>query len=94
VIQAIGIARKIRSALSEPYRLNAGRADAAEILVEHRCTASIGIALLDSDEATLDDALSCADKAMYQAKREGPNSIRLLDTASRFAQGGLGGAGR
>jgi len=71
--QAEGIARKILAALAEPYQLThpdgSGR-------VEHRCTASIGLAVFDGtgDE---EDALRRADTAMYRAKEAGRNRIAV-----------------
>ncbi len=69
--QAERIAGKILEGLSEPYRLT--RPDGAGT-VDHRCTASIGVALFDGagDE---EDALRCADTAMYRAKEGGRNRI-------------------
>lgn len=69
--QAEGITRKILEALAEPYRLT--RPDGAGT-VNHRCTASIGVALFDGagDE---EDALRRADTAMYRAKEGGRNRI-------------------
>ncbi len=73
--QATGIAEKIRTALSAPYRLHLlqTRGDIEEI--EHRCTSSIGIALFTGLGAGADDILKQADMAMYRAKTEGRNRI-------------------
>ena len=65
--QAGFVAEKIRTVLSEPYRLTD--------TIEHQCTASIGVALFISHEASQDDLLKRADAAMYQAKKSGRNSI-------------------
>jgi diguanylate cyclase (GGDEF)-like protein len=79
----LGIARKIRQALSEPYRLAEPPDDPPEAEVLRLCTASIGLALFDAETGSVDALLSRADRAMYQAKADGPNSIRLADdTAS------------
>lgn len=72
--QAKVVAEKIRSVLSEPYLLKVSRAGASDTRVEHRCTASIGVALFGDDkEACDDDLLKWADMAMYQAKTSGNN---------------------
>ncbi|MCM5679231.1 EAL domain-containing protein [Schlegelella sp. S2-27] len=43
-----------------------------------RVSISIGIALLPRDARTADDAMQCADAAMYQAKREGKDAFRFF----------------
>lgn len=43
--------------------------------VEHHCTASIGVVLFNNHDASHEDILKWADKAMYQAKESGRNSI-------------------
>jgi diguanylate cyclase (GGDEF)-like protein len=77
--QASLIAEKIRSALSEPYPLSAKHQGMADTLVEHRCTASIGVALFLGNEASQVDILKWADGAMYKAKGAGRNVIWFHD---------------
>jgi len=62
-------AEKIRSALVEPMII-AGH--------ELHSSASIGVALLPVDAACAEDALKYADKAMYQAKSSGRNTIQFF----------------
>ncbi len=64
--QALAIAEKVRDALAAPYRLASG--NAAGTLIEHRCSASIGVALFLGHEASQDEVLKWADAAMYEAK--------------------------
>ena len=78
-LQARIVAEKISKTLSEPYRLNARRDGKADVAVEHRCTASIGVVLFTDHEANQDDLLKWADSAMYQAKEAGRNMIRFYD---------------
>jgi diguanylate cyclase (GGDEF)-like protein len=78
--QAKLIAEKIRSALSEPYLLTLKHKSEPELAVEHRCTASIGVALFIDHEASQEDILKWADKAMYLAKEAGRNSIRFYES--------------
>jgi diguanylate cyclase (GGDEF)-like protein/PAS domain S-box-containing protein len=67
------LARKILDRVGEPYRL--ARAE-VETAIEHRCTASIGLALFD-EAADEEDILRRADTAMYAAKGEGRNRIAV-----------------
>lgn len=69
-------AEKIRAALAESYRLASTHGSPADALIEHRCTASIGVVVFIDREGTHDDFLRLADAAMYQAKKAGGNVIR------------------
>ena len=77
IAEARIIAEKIRLRLAEPYRLAVKRAGMADATIEHRCTASIGVAVFIDHEISQDTILKRADAAMYQAKASGRNSIRL-----------------
>jgi diguanylate cyclase (GGDEF)-like protein len=68
------VAEKIRSTLSEPYFMNINR-DGFDVIVEHHCTVSIGIALFNDHEGGEDEILKWADAAMYRAKDAGRNMI-------------------
>jgi diguanylate cyclase (GGDEF)-like protein/PAS domain S-box-containing protein len=74
------VAEKIRIALSEPYLLTMKNEGKADTIIEHHCTASIGVALFIDHEASQDDILKWADTAMYQTKEAGGNSIRFYDS--------------
>jgi len=67
--QAQGIAEKIRTALSYPYKI-----DGHELNV----TSSIGVTLFSGDQACVEDILKQADTAMYEAKEAGRNTIKSL----------------
>ncbi|OGB54165.1 MAG: hypothetical protein A2496_07525 [Burkholderiales bacterium RIFOXYC12_FULL_60_6] len=73
--QACLVAEKIRSKLSEVYRLIVVQETAADIFIEHRCTVSIGVTLFVGTEANPKDVLTAADAAMYRAKDAGRNSV-------------------
>ena len=77
------VAEKIRSRLGQPYRLTVHREGAADATIEHRCTASIGVALFINHESSADDLLKWADTAMYQAKEAGRDRIGFYATPVR-----------
>jgi len=81
ITQAGIVAEKIRLALAEPYRLTIKRNGQAESIVDHHCTASIGVALFICPVACQDDIYMWADAAMYRAKEAGRNQVRFFDTA-------------
>lgn len=67
---AEGVARNIRLALTQPFRV------AKRV---HHCTLSIGIALFEDVPMAVDSVLRHADLAMYQAKAAGRNTLRFFD---------------
>ena len=71
--QAMFVAEKIRGILAEPYLLTVEHHGKKDISIEHRCTASLGVVLFMNNEASQDDLIKFADKAMYQAKEAGRN---------------------
>ena len=75
--QARVIAEKIRCALAEPYLLATNSVGTPNTTVCHRCSASIGVAVVFYTEGDIGDILKRADAAMYQAKEEGRNLIRF-----------------
>jgi diguanylate cyclase (GGDEF)-like protein/PAS domain S-box-containing protein len=64
------MATKILDTLSEPYNLSS---------LSSPITASIGVALFQDKEDSVDELLKRADLAMYQAKSAGRNRIRFFD---------------
>lgn len=70
VSQAEVVAEKIHSCLSWPYQLATH---------EYKGTVSIGVALFSDHEYSKEDLLKHADIAMYQAKKDGRNSMRFFD---------------
>jgi len=75
--QAAAIAEKIRMRLSEPYVLPAASSGPATGTIEHRCTASIGVAIFHGRDEGQNSVIDRADAAMYQAKDDGRNRIRF-----------------
>jgi diguanylate cyclase (GGDEF)-like protein/PAS domain S-box-containing protein len=78
--QAKVVAEKIRQILGEPYRLSVLHEGSHKpCIVEHRCTASIGVALFNNHGVTQEDLLKLADAAMYQAKSAGRNRVHFAE---------------
>jgi diguanylate cyclase (GGDEF)-like protein len=75
--QARLVAKKIQAALSAPYLLQVGHDGEPGLTFEHRCTASIGVAMFMNHESDQEDILKWADAAMYEAKEAGRNQIRF-----------------
>jgi len=69
-IEAKTVAEKIISTLNEDYELEN---------VTHHCTVSIGIVLFSDPKSSVDDLLSAADAAMYEAKKSGKNAFNVSD---------------
>jgi diguanylate cyclase (GGDEF)-like protein/PAS domain S-box-containing protein len=65
-----GVATKILSTLGQPYTLGD---------ISYRSTASIGITLLNGEEASTDELMKQADLAMYQSKETGRNAWHFFD---------------
>lgn len=75
--QAAIVAEKIRTILSEPYRLTITHDGKKDVTVEHHCTASVGVVVFINHQGSQDDILKWADTAMYEAKKAGRNLIRF-----------------
>jgi diguanylate cyclase (GGDEF)-like protein/PAS domain S-box-containing protein len=85
------IAEKIRAILAEPYALTIQTGVNAKNTVEHRCTSSIGVVLFINHEASQEDILKWADRAMYQAKDDGRNRVCFFDPKCSQASADLHG---
>ena len=77
--QVKAIAEKIRLRLEMPCRLSTKHAEMPGGMIEHCCTASIGVVVFVDHEISQDNILKWADTAMYQAKESGRNSVRFID---------------
>ncbi len=77
--QVGAIAEKIRNSLAEPYQLSIKHPGQPEVVVEHRCSASIGVVVFIKQEADEADLLKWADAAMYQAKNAGRDTVRFYE---------------
>jgi diguanylate cyclase (GGDEF)-like protein/PAS domain S-box-containing protein len=76
-MQAKSIAEKLRSSLARPYLLESKQGDDTVKLVNHCCTASIGVVVFLDNQSDQDEILKWADAAMYQAKELGGNRIEF-----------------
>jgi diguanylate cyclase (GGDEF)-like protein len=77
VAESQQIAEKILAALSMPYVLSTLPNQPQAPLIEHRCTASMGVNLFLGQDVPLQDVMKQADAAMYQAKAAGRNQIQF-----------------
>ena len=76
---ARNVAEKIRLCVAKPYTLVVAQDAQAGTTVEHHCSASIGVVVFDSANASHADAMKWADAAMYKAKEAGRNTIHLME---------------
>ena len=82
ISQTAAVAEKIRASLAAPYQLTVTHAGHPDSLVEHHCSASIGVVVFSNHEASLAEILQRADAAMYQAKDAGRNTVRFHSQSS------------
>ena len=73
------VAEKIRASLCEPYRLLAHPAGATHLVVEHRCTASVGLSVFGNNELSQPEVIRHADIAMYRSKEQGRNMVTISE---------------
>jgi diguanylate cyclase (GGDEF)-like protein/PAS domain S-box-containing protein len=72
------VAEKIKETIGRPYALSVKLKDGANAVMQHCCTASVGVVAFVNHEMNEQDLLNNADKAMYQAKRDGRNQVRFF----------------
>ncbi len=78
-VYAQRVGNKVLNALNQIYRLRHLDAMGNNSLVEHHSSASIGVTVFLGTQINSEDLLRQADMAMYQAKQEGRNTLRLFD---------------
>ena len=78
--QAEMLAEKIRTELAKTYALELKGENGKVFIIEHHCTASIGVTLFIDERSFINDILKNADDAMYQAKNAGRNRICFYDS--------------
>jgi len=82
-LEAEMLAEKIRAELAKPYVLKLKNEHNTGLLVEHHCTASIGLTLFIDEQSSVNDVLKNADDAMYQAKNAGRNQVQLYSQRNK-----------
>ena len=76
--QALNIATHIATVLARPYRLSVNPDEAPPTVIQHLCSASIGVALFVGKDLSEQELIKRADMAMYQAKEAGRHTVRLF----------------
>ncbi|MDD2832582.1 MAG: diguanylate cyclase [Methylotenera sp.] len=76
--QAASVADKICTSLAKPYLLTIKHEGRADAVIEHHCTASVGVVLFVNHEFDQEDIIKRADAAMYEAKASGRNQVRFF----------------
>ena len=84
--QACRIAEKIRINLSAPYLIPIQNHENEKGVIEHHCTASIGLALFLGGSLSQDELFKQADMAMYQAKEAGRNAVWMASGKAETTQ--------
>lgn len=78
--EAGAVAEKVRLSLANPYLLHTKHPKQANTqVVEHHCTASIGVTLFGPGQSDQKAILKQADSAMYQAKDAGRNRVTFYN---------------
>jgi diguanylate cyclase (GGDEF)-like protein len=67
-------AKKIQASLGQPYHINVTDKYGSRV-IEHSCSASIGVAMFINHNSPQEDVVKWADMAMYDAKTAGRNQI-------------------
>jgi diguanylate cyclase (GGDEF)-like protein/PAS domain S-box-containing protein len=70
------VGNKILAAISQPYWLQQ---------FEYHCSASMGVSLFHDQDRTVEELLKYTDTALYQAKRNGRNSLLFYDPGMQAA---------
>jgi diguanylate cyclase (GGDEF)-like protein/PAS domain S-box-containing protein len=78
--QAEMLAEKIRTELAKTYALELKGENGKVFIIEHHCTASIGVTLFIDERSFINDILKNADDAMYQAKNAGRNRVCFYES--------------
>jgi len=76
------VAEKIRRELARPYLLKVPGEEGSKSIIEHHCSASLGIVLFDGQSGNGDEVIKQADKAMYKSKEAGRNTISFYNPYS------------
>ena len=72
------LADRIAEKLAEPYAL-CTEVNGTPQVIEHRCTASIGVHMISVEDGPVGALVDRADAAMYDAKKAGRHAVRFSD---------------
>jgi diguanylate cyclase (GGDEF)-like protein/PAS domain S-box-containing protein len=75
--RAIQVAERLLAALSANYSLAVKHRGMPDEIIRHVFTASIGVSIFQGDQLEPNQILQYADKAMYQAKKQGGGVVRV-----------------
>lgn len=81
---AHNLAEKIRKSLAELYTIEKVDTNGQAHDISHRCTTSIGVAMISRTDTAPEDLVKWADAAMYRAKNNGRNRIQFFDPQKAF----------
>ena len=72
------LAEKIRLEIGKPYSIHLEGQDHSTLVLKHVCTASIGVVVFPRNDGNADEYIQMADKAMFEAKAAGRNTVRVF----------------
>jgi diguanylate cyclase (GGDEF)-like protein len=78
ITDALALAERIVAEMARPFQIGA---------IEHQASASVGVAIFDGTERSVDTLLKQADQAMYDIKAAGGNGVGILDASQLQAVG-------
>jgi diguanylate cyclase (GGDEF)-like protein/PAS domain S-box-containing protein len=76
---ALSIAEKIRAAVDQPYLITSNSSPNENQKIDYLSSASIGVTVFDGNVHSQQDLMTQADFAMYLAKTDGGNTVKLFD---------------
>lgn len=78
ITDALALAERMAAEMARLFQIGA---------IEHQSSASVGVAIFDGTETSVDTLLKQADQAMYDIKAAGGNGVGILDASELQAVG-------